>query len=146
MSISKKYKDINFVFLKHLNPNAQPEDFLNKNKPKNLFIVKPMIYHQFLWLLYKSHLIITDSGGIQEEAVTLKKPIFIMRKKSERPEAIEIGNAKLVGTNEHLIMSYLNKLLYDQNIYDKFISNKNPFGNGKASNKIINFLRKEYVK
>ena len=146
LSISKKYKDINFVFLKHLNPNVQPEDFLNKNKPKNLYIVKPMIYHQFLWLLYKSHLIITDSGGIQEEAITLKKPIFIMRKKSERPEAIEIGNAKLVGTNEHLIMSYLNKLLYDQNIYDKFISNRNPFGNGKASNKIVNFLRKEYVK
>ena len=146
LSISKKYKDFNFVFLKHLNPNVQPENFLNKNKPKNLFIIKPMIYHQFLWLLYKSHLIITDSGGIQEEALTLKKPIFIMRKKSERPEAIEAGNAKLVGTNELLIMSYLNKLLYDRNIYNKFISNKNPFGNGQASDKIFNFLRKKYVK
>ena len=129
-----------------MNPNVQPEDLLKKNKPKNLFIIKPMIYHQFLWLLKKSHLILTDSGGIQEEATTLKKPILVMRKNSERPEAIDVGSAKLVGTNEHIIISNLNKLLYDKVLYKKYISYKNPFGNGLASDKIVNFLRKKYVK
>lgn len=144
--ICNKFKEINLVFLKHMNPNVQPEDLLKKNKPKNLFIIKPMIYHQFLWLLKKSHLILTDSGGIQEEATTLKKPILVMRKNSERPEAIDVGSAKLVGTNEHLIISNLNKLLYDKVLYNKYIPYKNPFGNGLASDKIVNFLRKKYVK
>jgi len=146
LDISKKFKDINFVFPKHLNPNVQPKILFKKNKIKNLFVIKPIIYHEFIWLLHKSYVILSDSGGIQEEGATLKKPILIMREKSERPEAINSGFAKLVGTDRTKIISNLKKLLYDRHYYNDVVSNKNPFGNGKASETIINFIRKQHDK
>ena len=92
--------------------------------------------------MHKSYLIVTDSGGIQEEAPTLKIPVLVTRKNTERPEALKIGSAKLIGTNPKIIIKTINKLLNEKKSYKKMLSLYNPYGNGHAAKKIVNYLKK----
>ena len=138
------FGNVNFVFPKHLNPNTQPDELNKDLHINNLYIINPLPYQEFLWLLYNSYLILTDSGGIQEEGASLKKPILIMRESSERPEVIDAGFGKLVGTNKTKIMSNISKLINNTTYYSKFVNNQNPFGDGKSSEKIIKFIEKKY--
>ena len=135
-----KFNFINFVFPRHLNPNMQPISSLNNIK--NLYITEPMPYQNFIWLVKNCYFIITDSGGIQEEGATLKKPILILRSNSERPEVIDSGFAKLVGVDEEKIIDIFSKLIDNKSFYCQMSENHNPFGNGTSSQKIIKFIEK----
>ena len=139
--LCQKFNFVNFVFPRHLNPNMQPIDSMNNIK--NLYVTEPMPYQNFLWLIKNCFFIITDSGGIQEEGATLKKPILILRSNSERPEVIDSGFAKLVGTNEKKIIETFSKLIENQNFYSQMSQNLNPFGDGTASEKITKFIGKK---
>ena len=138
--LCNKFDFVNFVFPRHLNPNMQP---INSMKNiKNLYIIDPMPYQNFLWLIKNCFLIITDSGGIQEEGATLKKPILILRSNSERPEVVDSGFAKLVGVQEKQIFNIFSRLINDDKFYSHMSQNPNPFGDGTASEKIITFIGK----
>lgn len=149
--LSKLYPEIDFIYPVHLNPNVRKsiklffgQDCFNNsvNKEGNLFFIDPLSYLSFIKLMRLSHIVLTDSGGVQEEAPSLKKPVILMRETSERPEAIKAGTVKKVGTNPKKIIKEVQKLLDDKKIYKKMISIKNPYGDGKASKRICNFLEK----
>ena len=106
----------------------------------NINLIDPLPYEAFIWLMEKSKLIITDSGGVQEEAPSLGKPVLVMRETTERPEAVEAGTVILVGTNKKKIVSCTNTLLQDKAEYEKNGKLHNPYGDGKASNRILDFL------
>ena len=134
-------KDVQICYPVHLNPNVQgPVHKLLLNH-KNIFLIDPQDYQSFVYLMQISHIILTDSGGIQEEAPSFGKPVLVMRDKTERPEAIQSGTAKLVGTDEDLIFSSVEKLLTNDLEYKKFSIAKNPYGDGKASKYIADHLR-----
>jgi len=139
--LCNKFDFVNFVFPRHLNPNMQPINSIKKIK--NLYITDPMPYQNFLWLIKNCFLIITDSGGIQEEGATLKKPLLILRSNSERPEVVDSGFAKLVGVQEEQIFDLFSKLINDDEFYSHMSQNQNPFGDGTASEKIIRFIGKK---
>jgi UDP-N-acetylglucosamine 2-epimerase (non-hydrolysing) len=136
-------EDCQIVYPVHLNPNVL--DVVNKElgDVKNIFLIKPLQYDKFIWLMEKSHIILSDSGGVQEEAPFLKKPVLILRENTERPEVVESGAAKLVGTDKGLIIENVSKCLHDQGFYNSFIIENNPYGDGHASKKIIDVLVKE---
>ena len=104
-----------------------------------------MNYEDFIWLMNKSELIISDSGGVQEEAPTFGKPVLVLRESTERPEALEAGTVILVGTNKKLIIKNVNELINDPEKYNNFSKLANPYGDGKASFKIRNFLEKKFI-
>lgn len=134
------FPDVDFVYPVHLNPNVQePVQKLLKNL-SNVHLIKPLDYLPFIYLLTKSHIILTDSGGIQEEAPTLGKPVLVMRDTTERPEAILAGTVKLVGTDHKTIVSNVKVLLTNSNEYNKMSHAHNPYGDGTASKQIIKFL------
>jgi len=134
--------DINIIYPVHLNPNVQKPVNKILRGIKNIYLIEPLEYPEFVYLMSKSYLILTDSGGIQEEAPSLGKPVLVMRDTTERPEAIKAGTVKLVGTNKDKIINEVEKLLNDRNEYDKMSKAHNPYGDGKASQKICDFLRK----
>ena len=151
-----KYPDVDFVYPMHLNPNVRkpihevfcPEEsdpqkvnqeFVNRNYP-NVFLIEPLQYLEFVYLMEKSTIVLTDSGGIQEEAPGLGKPVLVMRNTTERPEALESGTVHLVGTNHDLIVSEVSTLLDDSVAYDKMSKAVNPYGDGKACGRIVNAL------
>lgn len=148
----KKLSEINtnvdFVYPVHLNPNVRKSirNFFGKNSfdknndKKNLIFIEPVNYLSFIQLMRMSYLVLTDSGGIQEEAPSLKKPVLLMRETTERPEAIKAGTVKKVGTKPNKIIKEVNTLLNDKKFYKEMISSKNPYGDGTASSKIYNFL------
>lgn len=140
IEISKTNKSLKIVFPVHLNPNvAQPvRDLLSGIK--NIILTNPMNYEDFIWLMNKTELLISDSGGIQEEAPTFGKPVLVLRESTERPEALKAGTVILVGTNKNLIIKHVNELINDPNKYKKFSNLINPYGDGNASKKIRNFL------
>lgn len=140
--ISKEYPGINIVYPVHLNPNVQKpvNDILSGHE--NIFLIPPQEYLPFVYLMMHSHLILTDSGGIQEEAPSLGKPVLVMRETSERPEAIDAGTARLVGSNSEEIFKNTKSILEDENIYQSMASAKNPYGNGKSSILISNYIKK----
>ncbi len=145
--VSKRYSDkIQFVFSVHKNPLVREtvKKILGKNK--NVTLMEPMKYDDFLALLNKSRFILTDSGGIQEEAPSLSKPVLLLRTVTERPEAVEAGVVKVVGTDKEEIKKYVIKLIDDENFYSKMSLTENPFGDGKAGKRIAdlveNFLSK----
>ena len=109
----------------------------------NVILCEPLSYEAFLWLMNKSKIIITDSGGIQEEAPSLGKPVLVMRENTERPEAVEAGTVILVGTDTKKIVSQTNLLLNDNIIYKKMSQLHNPYGDGHASQRIIEYLSKK---
>ena len=144
--LSEKYPDVDFVYPMHLNPNVRKpihevfgEDL---TKFENFFFIEPLQYLEFVYLMEKSTIVLTDSGGIQEEAPGLGKPVLVMRDTTERPEALESGTVHLVGTNHDLIVSEVSTLLDNPVAYDKMSKAVNPYGDGKACGRIVDTLRK----
>jgi len=139
--IANNNKDIYIVYPVHLNPNVQKPVFDILNDLPNIILIKPLDYLPFVYLMNKSYIIMTDSGGIQEEAPSLGKPVLVMRDTTERQEAIVVGTAKLVGTNKEKIINEVTMLLNDENIYKKMSNLKNPYGDGMSAKKIIDILK-----
>jgi UDP-N-acetylglucosamine 2-epimerase (non-hydrolysing) len=133
--------EIHFIYPVHLNPNVQDPVNNILLGIKNVWLIPPLEYEHFLYLLKKSHIILTDSGGIQEEAPSLGKPVLVMRSVTERPEAVEAGTVKLVGTSKTDIVYNIELLLKNQNHYDNMSFAHNPYGDGKSSKKIVNILK-----
>ena len=143
--LSEKYGNVDFVYPMHLNPNVRKpiRDMFNDKSSEtgNLFFIEPLQYLEFVYLMERSTIILTDSGGIQEEAPSLGKPVLVMRDTTERPEALESGTVHLVGTNHDLIVSEVSTLLEDQSAYEKMSQAMNPYGDGKACRRIVDVLR-----
>ena len=150
--LSEKYPDVDFVYPMHLNPNVRKpiaEVFgdvtvnheLSLSLGRNFFFIEPLQYFEFVYLMEKSTIVLTDSGGIQEEAPSLGKPVLVMRDTTERPEALEAGTVKLVGTNHDLIVSEVSRLLEDGDYYNQMSKAVNPYGDGHACERIVNSLR-----
>ena len=142
--LSEKYPEVDFVYPMHLNPNVRKpihevfgDDLTAYN---NFFFIEPLQYLEFIYLMEKSTIVLTDSGGIQEEAPGLGKPVLVMRDTTERPEALKSGTVHLVGTNYDLIVSEVSMLLDDSDAYNKMSKAVNPYGDGKACERIINAL------
>lgn len=133
--------DIDIVYPVHLNPNVQkPVKELLSNVP-NIYLIQPLQYEQFVYMMEKSYFIITDSGGVQEEAPSLGKPVLVMRDTTERPEALEAGTVKLVGTDIELIRSEAQKLIDDQDVYSRMSKASNPYGDGTACTQVVECMR-----
>lgn len=134
--------NINIVYPVHLNPNVlKPVNELLGDL-KNIYLIEPLQYEAFIYLMNLSKLIITDSGGVQEEAPSLGKPVLVMRDTTERPEAVDAGTVKLVGTNVQRIVSETSELLDNKSAYESMAKAHNPYGDGKACERIINFMKK----
>lgn len=136
--LAHRYSDVDFVYPMHLNPNVRRpiEDvFGNQNFP-NVFFIEPLDYLYFVYMMRQSYLILTDSGGIQEEAPSLGKPVLVMREVTERPEALEAGTIRLVGTNRDLIITETSRFLDDKAYYEANQRIANPYGDGNACNRI----------
>ena len=144
-TLSIKYPDVDFVYPMHLNPNVRKpiaEIFGNdKDKSGNTFFIEPLDYLNFVFLMEKADIILTDSGGIQEEAPSLGKPVLVMRDNTERPEAIEAGTVKLVGTDYDKIINEVSELLENEESYNKMSKAVNPYGDGSACKRIVDFLK-----
>lgn len=138
----EKYPDVDFVYPMHLNPNVRKpiNEIFSEQNFTNLFFIEPLEYLSFVFLMEKSTIVLTDSGGIQEEAPGLGKPVLVMRDTTERPEALEAGTVKLVGTDGEKIVSEVSMLLDDQAYYMEMSNAINPYGDGMASNRIYDFL------
>ncbi len=131
--------DVDFVYPMHLNPNVRKpiNDVFSKTRHDNLFFIEPLEYLPFVNLMSECTLVLTDSGGIQEEAPGLGKPVLVMRDTTERPEAVEAGTVKLVGTDKQLIVNEVQRLLDDEQYYSVMATAVNPYGDGKACERII---------
>ena len=149
-TLAEKYPDVDFVYPMHLNPNVRKPikeifgDWVSNRQSSNsnLYFIEPLEYLPFVFLMEQSTLVLTDSGGIQEEAPGLGKPVLVMRNTTERPEAVEAGTVKLVGTNYDLIVSEVSKLLDNPTYYNAMAQATNPYGDGLASKRIIEFIAK----
>lgn len=144
-NLSVKYPNVDFVYPMHLNPNVRKpihevfgEELSNLG---NMFFIEPLEYLSFVYLMEKSTIVLTDSGGIQEEAPGLGKPVLVMRDTTERPEALDAGTVKLVGTNYDMIVNEVSALIDDEKAYEKMSQAINPYGDGMACGRIINTLR-----
>ena len=144
-TLSEKYPDVDFVYPMHLNPNVRRpiheafgEDLSNLG---NMFFIEPLEYLMFIFLMEKSDIVLTDSGGIQEEAPGLGKPVLVMRDTTERPEALEAGTVKLVGTDYNAIVDNVSLLLNDREAYERMSPAVNPYGDGQACGRIIDFIK-----
>ena len=142
--LSEKYPEVDFVYPMHLNPNVRKpiHEVFGKDLSvyKNFFFIEPLQYLEFVYLMEKSTVVLTDSGGIQEEAPGLGKPVLVMRNTTERPEALEAGTVKLVGTDHDLIVSEVSRLLDDKVYYDRMSHAVNPYGDGHACERIVRAL------
>ena len=145
-TLSIKYPDVDFVYPMHLNPNVRKpiaEIFGNdKDESGNTFFIEPLDYLNFVFLMEKADIILTDSGGIQEEAPSLGKPVLVMRDNTERPEALEAGTVKLVGTDYDKIINEVSELLEKEESYNKMSKAVNPYGDGSACKRIVDFMKK----
>jgi len=138
--LAERNPGISIVYPVHLNPKVrEPVGRILSNVP-NIHTVKPVDYATFVWLMERCHFIISDSGGIQEEAPSLGKPVLVTREVTERPEAVEVGAVKLIGTSESRLVMESEKLLQDRKSYDSMVATTNPFGDGRASERIIEIL------
>ena len=143
-TLAKKYPKVDFVYPMHLNPNVRKpiqEVFGDTHLP-NMFFIEPLEYLPFVYLMEQSTIVLTDSGGIQEEAPGLGKPVLVMRDTTERPEALDAGTVKLVGTDFIKILDETSRLLEDQNLYDQMSKAVNPYGDGLACQRIVTQIRK----
>ena len=146
MELTEKNQNIQFVYPVHLNPNVQqPVRELLEGKER-IHLIDPMEYAPFSTLMKESHIIMTDSGGVQEEAPSLGKPVLVLRSTTERPEAVEYGTVKLVGTNKDNIVKEVQNLLDNDEEYKKMSEAINPYGDGLASRRIADILEKEFKK
>ena len=135
--------DVDIVYPVHLNPNVQKPVKEILSDVTNVHLIEPLQYEAFIYLMNKSYFIITDSGGVQEEAPSLGKPVLVMRDTTERPEALEAGTVKLVGTNPQMIITEAQKLLDETQEYERMSKAHNPYGDGKACERIVNFIKDE---
>lgn len=140
--LTKKYPDVDFVYPMHLNPNVRKpiHEVFGENLSNlgNMFFIEPLQYLEFVYLMEKSTIVLTDSGGIQEEAPGLGKPVLVMRDTTERPEALNSGTVRLVGTDYNKIVSEVSVLLDDASAYESMSKAVNPYGDGKACERIVN--------
>ena len=143
-ALTEKYPEVDFVYPMHLNPNVRKpihkvfgEDLSGLG---NMFFIEPLEYLSFVYLMEKSTIVLTDSGGIQEEAPGLGKPVLVMRDTTERPEALEAGTVKLVGTDYDKIIKEVSALIENREYYDKMSKAVNPYGDGLSSNRIVKYL------
>lgn len=138
------YPLIDFVYPVHLNPNVQApvKEILQDAIHNNIFLIAPLSYIPFVYLMKVSFLLLTDSGGIQEEAPSLGKPVLVMRDITERPEALEAGTIRLVGANTESIVASVTELISDEKVYNRMVNTINPYGDGHAADRIVDFLIK----
>lgn len=145
--LTEKYPEVDFVYPMHLNPNVRKpiHEVFGEGLPnlENMFFIEPLEYLSFVYLMEKSNIVLTDSGGIQEEAPGLGKPVLVMRDTTERPEALDAGTVKLVGTDYQKIVDEVSALLDDENHYKEMSMAVNPYGDGLTCSRIVNFLVKK---
>ena len=139
--LALNHSEIDFVYPVHLNPNVQKPVYELLGDINNIYLIQPQEYLPFVYLMNKCYFILTDSGGVQEEAPSLGKPVLVMRETTERPEAVEAGTVKLVGTEINAIVNSVETLLNDRIIYDNMSKSMNPYGDGLASHRIVEILR-----
>lgn len=132
--------DVQIVYPVHLNPNVKGPVYEILSEIENINLIDPLAYPSFVWLMNQSYMIITDSGGVQEEAPSLGKPVLVMRETTERPEAVEAGTVILVGTDKEKIVREANSLLNDNDRYQAMTALHNPYGDGHACERIVNFI------
>lgn len=142
--IAEENKSVKIVYPVHLNPNVKKPVYDFLSGIDNIFLIEPLSYQDFLWLMYKSYLIVTDSGGIQEEAPTFKKPVLVIRNFTERLESVEMGLSRLVGTNKEKIFHEIMDLLDDRDKYKSMMAKVNPYGDGKAAERIVDIIEKSF--
>lgn len=138
--IAKMHQNIQIIYPMHLNPNVREPVNRILSNIHNVFLIEPQQYLPFIYLMDRAHIILTDSGGIQEEAPSLGKPVLVMRNTTERPEAVRAGTVKLVGTDEEKIVNSIHQLLVDDNFYLNMSVANNPYGDGNACKKITDIL------
>ncbi|OYU93081.1 MAG: UDP-N-acetylglucosamine 2-epimerase (non-hydrolyzing) [Bacteroidetes bacterium B1(2017)] len=138
--IALKKPEVSIIYPVHLNPNVQKPVYEILQNTKNIHLIEPQPYESFIWLMNQAKLIITDSGGVQEEAPSLGKPVLVMRNTTERPEAVDAGTVKLVGTDTELIYNSTIELLENPEMYKTMSELHNPYGDGNASKRIVDFL------
>jgi len=136
-TLAEKFSKVEFIYPVHLNPNVQEPVYSLLDKQKNIHLIEPLGYLPFVALMNRATIILTDSGGVQEEAPSLGKPVLVMRETTERPEAVEMGTVKLVGINKEKIIDNISKLLTDEKAYNAMANTVNPYGEGKATGRII---------
>lgn len=140
-ALAKQFKDVDFVYPIHLNPNIRrPVQEIIDGSQSNVYLLEPLSYLEFVAMMQQSTLLLTDSGGIQEEAPAFGKPVLVMRDTTERPEAIEAGTARLVGTDKDTIVEAVALLLTDHDAYNNMAHAANPFGDGHAAERIVDYL------
>ena len=139
--LASKYPDIDIVYPVHLNPNVQKPVYELLSGLDNVFLISPLDYLPFIYAMQHSILLLTDSGGVQEEAPSLGKPVLVMRNTTERPEAVEAGTVKLVGTDAETIVGNVVELLRNKELYKRMSETHNPYGDGQACERIVNALK-----
>jgi UDP-N-acetylglucosamine 2-epimerase (non-hydrolysing) len=139
--VALKNPDVDIVYPVHLNPNVQKPVKELLSDVKNVFLIDPLDYEPFVYLMHNAYFILTDSGGIQEEAPSLGKPVLVMRDTTERPEALAAGTVKLVGTDKQKIIENCQILFEDKDAYQKMSKSHNPYGDGRACERIVDFLK-----
>ena len=142
-NIAQNNPEIDIVYPVHLNPNVQKPVREILSNLSNVYLIDPLEYEKFVYLMSKSFFIITDSGGIQEEAPSLGKPVLVTRDTTERPEALQSGAVKLVGTNKNIIIKEAQNLILQKDEFEKMSKANNPYGDGKASERIVEFLKEK---
>lgn len=146
LKIVQDFDDVEILYPVHLNPNVrEPVNRLLKGVDR-VHLIEPVNYLPFVWLMNRAHLILTDSGGIQEEAPSLGKPVLVMRETTERPEAVDAGTVRLVGTDVDRIVSEIGELLRNPEAYDRMSTAHNPYGDGKACERILDVLANKFEK
>ena len=145
-SLALDFKEVRFIYPVHLNPNVSNpvKDILSGLK--NVYLIEPLEYVPFIYLMMNCYFIMTDSGGIQEEAPSLGKPVLVMRDVTERPEAVDAGTVILVGSNKEKIILNASQLIDNSALYNKIAITKNPYGDGDSSKRIVRILKKYYEK
>lgn len=141
LTLAKQYPDVIFVYPVHLNPNVRNIVYPMLGNLSNIILIEPLEYMPFVHLMKRAYIILTDSGGIQEESPSLNKPVLILREITERPEAVKAGSAKLVGTHSQTIIRETTRLLEDTQEYERMTHIVNPFGDGHASKRIVDFIK-----
>lgn len=144
--LAGRFSDTHFVYPVHLNPNVQKPVYDLLGSCPNVHLIKPLDYEPFIWLLKNCYLVLTDSGGVQEEAPGLGKPVLVMRDVTERPEAVKAGTVRLVGANRQQICSGITELLTDVSAYDAMSRAHNPYGDGTAANRIVTEMTRLFFK
>lgn len=139
--IAENNPEVQIIYPVHLNPNVQTPVYEILSGIKNVYLIDPLAYPAFVWLMNRAHLIITDSGGVQEEAPSLGKPVLVLRDITERPEAVEVGTVILVGTDKKRIVAEAQSLLTDSARYNEMSALHNPYGDGRACDRVVNFIR-----